>query len=66
MIFKHRAFIITSLIIPRIFDYKNLFEEKQIEIVLLPIDVAEPFKELDSKIFSKVWNYKILIYLRFL
>ena len=41
MVFKYRALVTAPPILPKIFNYKNLFDEKSVEIVVPPYEVVE-------------------------
>ena len=41
MVYKYRALVTAPPILPKIFNYKNLFDKKSVEIVIPPDEVVE-------------------------
>ena len=45
MVYKYRALVTAPPILPKIFNYKDLFDEKSVEIVIPPYKVEESLNE---------------------
>ena len=63
MNFKYRVLITATPIIPNIFNYKDLFDKENIEIVLPPFRVVESLKEEElieivPSAINKIWATK--------